>query len=265
MDSMDVNPGSEKKYLTGLQPLDLRLGMEGAETRGLPSGSLILLHYPASSELGSLFAMKLLYNFLVSVPNSQAFYMHSAKPKELLLRQFISYGWNFETFINSGRFNLVDMWEITASHAASSSKIGEIDIRKKTYLKQAYNKMILQRKNSKNDYFSVVDNLLWMKEEEIDSQPSQLMGFFKDISKMIFKIGGVHFWLLPKGTLEKVAERLIMSSVTGIIDFETTQVGNAMRDHFHISKMSGIIFTSEILEITYSMDEGFRIESTGKV
>ena len=255
----------EKRYLTGLPPLDQRLGIENETARGLPSGSLILLHYPANSELSSLFVTKLLHHFLVSVPNSQGYYMHSAKPKEIILNQFKAYNWDFDQFLNSGRFNLVDMWEITATHAASSSKIGEIDIRKRTYIKQVYNRIILQQRNSNTECFSVVDNLLWMKEEDMDRYPNQLLGFFKEILTMIFQIGGVHFWLLPKGILKEIAERLILSSVTGIIDFEISRVSNSMRNHFHISKMGGVLFTPEILEITHSLDEGFRIESTGKV
>ena len=253
-----------RMFSTGLLPLDQRLGSDFSDDRGLPSGSIVLLHYPANSELGSLFAIKILHNYLKTVEGAMAYYLHSTKPRHLLENQFRAYNWDFSPYINNSQFNFVDMWEITATHAASSSKIGEIDIRRKTYLKHTY-KRILENKSDKSTIFTVVDNLLWMKEEDLDKKAEKVMELFKDLFNTIIKIGGVHFFLLPKETLVGIAERLIMDAATGIIDFQIEKRGNTMMNTFHISKMNGILFRPEILELTLSLDGGFNIESTGKV
>ncbi len=254
-----------KLYPTGLNALDQRLGSEMNEVNGIPGGSLIILHYPPTSDLGPLFATKIILNLIEQNQGSKGFYMHSSRPRHILEQQFKAYNWDIGSLANSGAWNWVDMWKITASHAAASSKIGQIDIRRKTYLKQAFSNMQRLKETSGTQCFSVVDNLLWLKEEDMDQRASKVLEFFKEILDYVFAIGGVHFFLLPKGILNEIAERLILNSATGIVDFKTELVGNDMKNHFSIAKMSGITFKSEILEITPSMDGGFRIESTGKV
>jgi len=254
-----------KLYPTGLKALDQRLGSEMNDDNGIPGGSLIILHYPPTSDLGALFATKILLNFIDQNEGSKGFYLHSSRPRHILERQFKAYHWDINPIVESGSWNWIDMWKITASHAAASSKIGQIDIRRKTYLKQAFANMQRIKTTTGTQCFSVVDNLLWLKEEDLDLRASKILEFFKEVLDYIFEIGGVHFFLLPKGILNEIAERLILNSATGIVDFKTELVGNDMKDHFSIAKMSGITFKSEIMEITPSMDGGFRIESTGTV
>jgi KaiC/GvpD/RAD55 family RecA-like ATPase len=256
---------SSNVFSTGITALDQRLGNEATEEYGIPDGSLILVHSPSSSDLGSLFSTKLLMNLVESVGNSHGYFIHSSKPQHMLLKEFKAYNWDISKFQKEKRWNFVDMWAITSTHAASSSKIGKIDIRRKAYLKNAFHEMAKTHKTQNAPCFSVVDNLLWLKEEDLDKFPTKVMEWVKEIMDIIYDIGGIHFMIMPKGIINEVAENIIMNAVTGIVDFKLELLGNSLKNLFHISKMTGITFKSEILEITPSMDGGFRIESTGKI
>ncbi len=261
----EASQNTNKFFPTGIQALDQLLGRDFSEDNGFPEGSLVLIQIPPNTNLGTLFAQKLLLNFLDRFQNSRGFYFHSSKPKMQLMKSFEAYNWNIDPLLESGRFELIDMWTITSSHTASSSKIGKIDIKRKTFLKQTYQKIYQIRMSSGVDCFSVVDDLLWLKENELDQRPSKVLEFVKDILDIIFRIGGVHFFILPKGILNDVSERLIMNYSTGLIDFDTEFRGNNLQHLFYIAKLAGVSLHSEILEISPSVDGGFRIESTTKV
>lgn len=125
--------------------------------------------------------------------------------------------------------------------------------------------MVHLSKNQGSKCFSVVDNLLWIKEEELDEKPDALIEFLKDLTDLILQIGGVHFLLLEKDIINPVAERLIMSNVQGIFDFSRGQKGAKTVDRFSISKLVGLAFISENMEISPSETLGFIIESTGAI
>lgn len=252
-------------FPTGIFALDQHLGGDMYDVNGIPDSSLILIQAEPSSDIGTLFATKVFINLLRNNAESDGYYLHSSKPQHMLKREFKAYNWKIDDLVQEGRWNFIDMWNITTTLAASSSKIGQIDIRRKTYLKHAYERMLQLKKTSNRYCFSVVDNLLFLKEENLDLRASKIQDFFKEILDLIFQLGGVHFFILPKGILSDIAERLIMSAATGLIDFKFEMQGTKKQNLFHIAKMNGIAFQSEMMEITPALDGGFRIESTGKI
>jgi KaiC/GvpD/RAD55 family RecA-like ATPase len=252
-------------YSTGLQALDQRLGSDFADEKGIPAGSMVLILAPPESNLSTLFAQKVILNLLENQSNSRAYYMHSSRPRRILEKEFKAYNWDIDKYVQQRKWEFIDMWHITSSHVASSSKIGKIDIKRKTYIKQAYLKILQLLETEKGRSFSVVDNLLWLKEDNFDEESSKLLDFFKELSDIINQIGGVHFFVLPKGILDTVAENLISSIVNGIIEFDRTVSGNRTQDRLMVAKMMGVAYKSEILDITPDDQEGLRIESTGKI
>jgi archaellum biogenesis ATPase FlaH len=191
--------------------------------------------------------------------------MHSSRPQHVIRKEFQAYNWNVTPFENEDKWEFIDMWHITSSHVASSSRIGKIDIRRKSYLKQAYNRILQVKETDNSHCFSVVDNLLWLKEDDFDNEPSRLLDYFKELTDIIDEIGGVHFLVLPKGILSDTAEKIIMSIMNGIFDFSRTVVGNRNQDQLSIMKMMGITYQSDIMDITPDSQLGLRIESTGKI
>lgn len=256
---------ADKIYSTGLPPLDQRLGGATSEKFGIPGGSLVLVLTPPESNLSTLFAQRVLINLLELNENSIVYYIHSSRPQHIVRKEFKAYNWDIDKYIQQERFQFIDMWHITSSHVASSSRIGQIDIRRKTYLKDTYRKIVQVRENSNSPCFTVVDNLLWLKEEEFDLQASKILDFFKQITDLIQRIGGVHFLILPVGILSKTAENMISSTVSGIIEFDRQTLGNRKQDTIAIVKMMGVAYKSEILDITPDEVDGLRIESTGKI
>ncbi|OLS27364.1 MAG: hypothetical protein HeimC2_12010 [Candidatus Heimdallarchaeota archaeon LC_2] len=266
MSSLTFNPPDQDViYSTGLLSLDQRLGSDFAEEKGIPAGSIILILSPSNSNLSTLFVQKVLLNLIENEENSRAHYLHSSRPQHILVKEFKAYNWDIEKHQQSKKWEFIDMWHITSSHVASSSKIGKIDIKRRTYLKQAYIKILQLQESDRAKCFSVVDNLLWLKEDNFDEDSSKLLDFFKEISDIITNIGGVHFFVLPKGILDPVAENLISSIVTGIIEFDRLIRGNRNQDRLSITKMMGIAYKSELLDITPDENEGLRIESTAKI
>ena len=260
-----ASSSSDVIYSTGLTALDQRLGSEFSDQKGIPDSSMVLITAPPSSNLSTLFGQKLLMNLLETVPNSKAFYMHSSRPQHVLVKEFKAYNWNIDAYAEEKRWEFIDMWHITSSHVASSSKIGQIDIKRKAYLKQAYHR-ILQIKETENvSCFTVVDNLLWLKEDNFDMEASKLLDFFKEITDLITEIGGIHFFILPRGILDKIAENMISSVAGGIIQFDRQIVGSRNQDQLTVTKMMGVAYRPEILDITPDEKEGLRIESTGKI
>lgn len=251
-------------YPTGMLALDQQFG-EDTEKRGIPGGSIVLIHAPPQTNLATLFAQKVLMNFLESIDQSKAFYMHSSRPQHIILKEFEAYNWDISNFQKQNKWDFIDMWHITAAHVASSSKIGKIDIRRKTYLKAAFKKMLQVHKTEKITCFSVVDNLLWLKEEDFDREPSRILEFFKELTDIILQIGGIHFFVLPKGILYDVTENMISSVVNGIFDFSRYVSGNKNQDRISIIKMMGVSYASNILDITPDQREGLLIEATAKL
>ncbi len=256
---------SNKLYSSGIRALDQRLGSELEEDSGFPDSSLVIIHVPPNTDLGILFTQKVLINLIQNYENSIGYYFHSSKPSTTLLKGLNTYDWGVKPLIQENRLELIDMWAITSSHVASSSKIGKIDIKRKTFLKQEYKRMLRIKETKNLTCFSIVDNLLWLKEENLDQNPSKTLEFIKELIALIYNIGGVHFFILPKGVINEVSERIVTNFATGLIDFETEFRGNSLKNLFYISKMTGISLESEILEINPSRDGGFRIESTSKI
>lgn len=251
-------------YSTGMTVLDQRLGgSEDENRRGIPGGSLILIQNPPQTNLGTLFAQKVLINLLDSRPNSKVYYMHSSRPQNVVMNEFKAYKWNIEKY--GDRFEFVDMWHITSAHVASSSKIGKIDIRRKTYLKQAFARMLMVHNTDNLTCFSIVDNLLWLKEDDFDTQSAQLLDFFKELIDFVVEMGGIHFLILPKGILTDTAEKLIISVVNGIVEFSREIIGNKNQDQLSIIKMMGVTYVSDILDISPDPIVGLRVESTSKL
>ncbi|MHA2503975.1 MAG: RAD55 family ATPase [Candidatus Kariarchaeaceae archaeon] len=253
-------------YSTGMTVLDQRLGYDtGSDAVGIPNGSLILIHAPPETNLGTLFAQKILMNLLEGAPNAMAYYMHSSRPQHIVRKEFQAYNWDISKFEGTNQWEFVDMWHITSSHVASSSRIGKIDIRRKSYLKQAFQKMLQRKETEDISCFSVIDNLLWLKEDDFDRSPSKLLDYFKELTDLIVEIGGVHFLVLPKGILDDTAEKIIMSIMNGIFNFDRSVVGSKNQDQFAVIKMMGVTYKSDILDITPDHQVGLRIESTGKI
>jgi len=246
--------------------LNQRLGYDTqSEASGIPDGSLILIHAPPATNLGTLFAQKILMNLLEEVPRAKAYYMHSSRPQHIVRKEFQAYNWDISPYESGDRWEFVDMWHITSSHVASSSRIGKIDIRRKSYLKQAFQRMLQVNRTDKTPVFSVVDNLLWLKEDDFDQSPSKLLDYFKELTDLVVEMGGIHFLVLPKDILEDTAEKIIMSIMNGIFDFSRKIVGDKNQDQLSIIKMMGVTYRSDILDITPDQSVGLRIESTGKV
>jgi len=253
-------------YSTGMTVLDQRLGGETrSEAVGIPSGSLVLIHAPPETNLGTLFAQKILMNLLENIPNARGYYMHSSRPQHVVRKEFSAYNWDISELENTSRWEFIDMWHITSSHVASSSRIGKIDIRRKSYLKQAFRRMLQVQQTEGIPTFSVVDNLLWLKEDDFDQSPSKLLDYFKELTDLVVELGGVHFLVLPKDILDNTAEKIIMSIMNGIFNFDRTVVGSKNQDQFSVIKMMGVTYKSDILDITPDQDVGLRIESTGKI
>lgn len=253
-------------YQTGLPVLDQRLGGEfSTDEAGLPGGSLILIHAPPETNLGTLFAQRIVMNLIDNTPNGRAFFMHSSRPQHIVRKEFKAYNWDVETYESQGKWEFIDMWHITSSHVASSSRIGKIDIRRKAYLKQAFRRILQVHQTENITCFSVVDNLLWLKEDDFDQEPSKLLDYFKELIDIIVQIGGIHFLVLPKEILSTTAEKTIMSIMNGIFDFSRSIIGSRNQDQLAIVKMMGINYKSDILDITPDRQVGLRIESTGKI
>ncbi len=262
----DNNQPTDIYYSTGETILDQKLGGRFSdEKKGIPGGSIVLVYGPPESNLSTLFAQKMLLNLLEENPNSRAYYMHSSRPQHVIIKEFHAYNWHIDKFQQTNRWNFIDMWDITSSHVASSSKIGKIDIRRKTYLKQAFKKMEEDYKTNGTTCFSVIDNLLWLKEDEFDTHASKLLDFFKELTDIIVNVGGVHFFVLPKGILVEIAQNIIISMANGIIEFSREIIGNKNQDRISIVKMMGVSYESEVLDITPDQTVGLRIESTGKL
>jgi hypothetical protein len=104
-----------------------------------------------------------------------------------------------------------------------------------------------------------------MKEDRLDEDSNDLITFLKGVIQSLTKIGGIHFFLLPQGVLDPVAERIIMNSAQGIFYFSRSTVGSRIKDTFAITKLMGVAFVSENLDLTPSEVEGFKIESTAKI
>ena len=260
----DDDEGVINKHKTGITSLDNRLGMTFSDDKGIPDKSLILVHSPADSNMATLLIQRMLTNLCEMDENNFVFYIHSSRPRSLIMRDFTAYNVDIKPYIDK-RWLFKDMYGLSGSIRASSSKIGKIDIRRKTYIKHIFKDMAHITKGGKNQCFSVVDNLLWIKEEQLDEKPDALIEFLKDLTDLILQIGGIHFLLLEKDIIDPVAERLIMSSVQGIFDFSKGSKGTKTVDTFRISKLVGLAFTSETMEISPSETLGFMIESTGAI
>ncbi len=248
---------------TSIHSLDQKLGLELAVRKGIPQGSLILVYYPSETTMPTLFIQRILLNWAKNMENNMVFYVHSTKPLELVLRSFESYNWKYEEY--KGK-NLIfeNMYDMTSTFS-TSTKLSRIEVRRRTYIKKIIEKMYYVKENQRKRCFSVFDDLLWMVEDRLDGDHNALILFLKEIIELFTKIGGVHFFLLPQNILDPIAERIIMNAVHGIFYFSREKMGGKIRENFTITKLTGVPHVSEILELTPSETEGFKIESTGKV
>ena len=249
---------------TGIRSLDQKLGLELSSRKGIPTGSMIVISYPSETVIPKLFVQRILLNWAQDVERNIVFYIHSALPFELVKRSFQAYRWNIEPFINKSLF-FEDMYNLRSATMGTALKLGRIEIRRRTYVKKIIERMKHVKKTQNKNCFSLFDDLLWMKEDELDEDPTALILFLKDMVRSFTEIGGVHFLLLPQDILDPVAERIIMNAAQGIFYFSRNTVGSKIKDNFAITKLMGVAYISETLELTPSEVEGFKIESTSKI
>ena len=248
---------------TGIRSLDQKLGMEMSSRKGLPSGSLILVSYPSETVIPTLFIQRILLNW-AQKSNNVIFYVHSSRPYNHVLNSFKAYEWDVKPFEGKNWY-FENMFDLSSSSMASSLKLGKIEVTRKTYVKKVIDRMLHVKENQKKHCFSVFDDLLWMKEDRLDEDSNDLITFLKGIIQSFTEIGGIHFFLLPQGVLDPVAERIIMNAAQGIFYFSRSTVGSRIKDTFAITKLMGVAFVSENLDLTPSEVEGFKIESTAKI
>ena len=250
--------------LTGIRSLDQKLGMELATRRGIPKGSLILVSYPPGTVIPTMFIQRILLNWAQESPDNVVFYVHSGRPYDHVQSSFKAYNWDVTPYEGKNWY-FENMFDLSSSSMTSALKLGKIEVKRKTYVNRILDRMIHVKESQKKQCFSVFDDLLWMKEDQLDEDSNALITFIKSTIMSFTKIGGVHFFLLPQGVLEPVAERIIMNSAQGIFHFTRNTVGSRIKDTFAITKMMGVAFVSENLDITPSETEGFKIESTAKI
>ena len=250
--------------LTGIRSLDQKLGMELATRRGIPQGSFILVSYPPGTVIPTLFIQRILLNWAQQSANNVIFYVHSSRPYDHVQNSFKSYNWDVSPYEGKNWY-FENMFDLSSSSMTSALKLGKIEVKRKTYVNRILDRMLHVKESQNKQCFSVFDDLLWMKEDRLDEDSTELIAFMKSTIMHFTKIGGVHFFLLPQGVLEPVAERIIMNSAQGIFHFSRNAVGSRIKDTFAITKMMGIAFVSENLDITPSEAEGFKIESTAKI
>lgn len=250
--------------LTGIRSLDHKLGMEMSSRRGLPKGSLILVSYPSGTVIPTLFVQRILLNWAQKKEENTIFYVHSSRPYNHVLNSFQAYEWDVKPFEGKNWF-FENMFDLSSSSMTSTLKLGKIEVRRKTYVKRVIDRMLHVKENQNKNCFSVFDDLLWMKEDRLDEDSNSLINFLRSTILSFTELGGVHFFLLPQDVLEPVAERIIMNAATGIFHFSRNTSGSRIKDTFAITKLMGVAYISENLDITPSEAEGFKIESTAKI
>ena len=250
--------------LTGIRSLDQKLGMEMSNRRGLPNGSLIFVSYPSDTVIPKLFIQRILLNWAQNMQENIIFYVHSSSPYDNVIRSFQAYEWDVSPYEGKNWY-FENMFDLTSSAMSSTLKLGKIEVRRRTYAKKIIDRMIHVKETQGKNCFSVFDDLLWMKEDRLDEDSSALIAFLKNTLMSLAKIGGVHFFLVPQDVLDPVAERIIMNSAQGIFYFTRNTMGSRIKDTFAITKLMGVAYVSETLDITPSEVEGFKIESTAKI
>jgi hypothetical protein len=250
--------------LTGIRTLDQKLGMEMSSRKGLPDGSLILVSYPSETVIPKLFIQRILLNWAQKTQENVIFYVHSSTPYDSVKRSFQAYEWDISPYEGKNWY-FENMFDLTSSTMSSALKLGKIEVRRRTYAKKIIDRMIHVKENQNKQCFSVFDDLLWMKEDRLDEDAAALIAFLKNTVISLSKLGGVHFFLIPQDVLDPVAERIIMNASQGIFYFTRSSVGSRIKDTFAITKLMGVAYVSETLDITPSEAEGFKIESTAKI
>ena len=250
--------------LTGIRSLDQKLGMEMSARRGLPNGSLILVSYPSETVIPKLFIQRILLNWAQKVENNVIFYVHSSSPYDSVLRSFQAYEWDVTPYEGKNWY-FENMFDLSSSAMSSALKLGKIEVKRRTYSKKIIDRMMHVKETQNKQCFSVFDDLLWMKEDRLDEDSTALISFLKNTLMSLAKIGGVHFFLLPQGVLDPIAENIIMNAAQGIFYFRRSAVGSRIKDTFAITKLMGVAYVSETLDLTPSEAEGFKIESTAKI
>ena len=250
--------------LTGIRTLDQKLGMEMSARKGIPNGSLILVSYPSDTVIPKLFIQRILLNWTKNTQENVIFYVHSSTPYDSVLKSFQAYGWDISPYEGKNWY-FENMFDLTSSAMSSTLKLGKIEVRRRTYAKKIIDRMIHVKETQNKQCFSIFDDLLWMKEDRLDEDAAALIAFLKNTLTSLAKLGGVHFFLIPQDVLDPVAERIIMNAAQGIFYFTRNSVGSRIKDTFAITKLMGVAYVSETLDITPSETEGFKIESTAKI
>ena len=250
--------------LTGIRTLDQKLGMEMSSRKGIPNGSLILVSYPSDTVIPKLFIQRILLNWAKKTKENVVFYVHSSTPYDSVIKSFQAYGWDVSPYEGKNWY-FENMFDLTSSTMSTTLKLGKIEIRRRTYAKKIIDRMIHVKESQNRQCFSVFDDLLWMKEDRLDEDAAALITFLKNTLMSLSRLGGVHFFLIPQEVLDPVAERIIMNAAQGIFYFTRNSVGSRIKDTFAITKLMGVAYVSETLDITPSETEGFKIESTAKI
>ena len=250
--------------LTGIRTLDQKLGMEMSSRKGIPNGSLILVSYPSDTVIPKLFIQRILLNWAKKTKENVVFYVHSSTPYDSVRKSFQAYGWDVSPYEGKNWY-FENMFDLTSSTMSTTLKLGKIEIRRRTYAKKIIDRMIHVKESQNKQCFSVFDDLLWMKEDRLDEDAAALITFLKNTLMSLSRLGGVHFFLIPQEVLDPVAERIIMNAAQGIFYFTRNSVGSRIKDTFAITKLMGVAYVSQTLDITPSETEGFKIESTAKI
>lgn len=252
-----------KRFLTGIRSLDMRLGMEFSREKGIPDGTLIIVRTDSNANIPRLLTQRILLNFAKD-DQAAVFYVHSSRPLNLVKRDFEAFDWHVEEYENRTMF-FEDMYGMGAQGSASAIKVGPIAVKRKTFLKQIYAKMYKVKEEHNKWCFSIVDDLLWIKEDQLDEDYALLIQFLKEVGSRILAIGGVHFMLLPRGILSPIAEQILMSYSSAVFEFERKRVGSRLKDHLTITKLLGVAYVPDAMDIIPHEEEGFRLESISKV
>ncbi|MGP3702152.1 MAG: RAD55 family ATPase [Candidatus Bathyarchaeota archaeon] len=218
--------------------LDIRTGIPGFDEitgGGFPSGSLILL-YSKPGCGNSLFAAQVAYN-RVTLEGKPVTYFLSYKSVEEVKREWATFGWNLDEYVNKGLVKVVENFD-------SLSKVNLIleEIGKGCWI-------IL-------DSFS---SLL-----VFEDSTKKIVNFLTEISHQAKKFGGLHFLLLTKDMHKPEVEVMVQHFVDGVIFFSFEVRGLISVRNMVILKMLGKNIPPDI--IVFSIGEnGLNIETATRI
>lgn len=216
---------------------DVKTGIPGFDETiggGFPSGSLILL-YGRPGSGNSLFASQVAYN-RVSEGNLVAYFL-SGKSVEEVKREWATFNWNFNEYVNRGVLRVVEDFN-------STDKIN----------------LILE--DMSKGYWVILDSLSNLL--ILEDSPRKISSFLTKISRQAKKRGGLHFLLLTKDMHKPEVEVMIQHFVDGVISFSFEVRGLISVRNMIILKMLGKNIPPDI--IVFSIGEnGLSVETATRI